>query len=260
MSILAEIIQHKKKEIEQRSREEDISLLKNKIRLQPLVDFKMALVKPGIQVIAEIKKSSPSAGSINLQIDPVKTAIEYEANGAAAISVLTDSKYFSGSLDDLRNIKKAVKIPVLRKDFIISEFQIHESYQAGADAILLIAEALGKAELEKLYRLATDLGLAVLVESHGIEQLNRILHLRPHILGINSRNLETMATDFNHFKAAVSSLPSAAVKVAESGIHNSNDLAFVAALGYDAALIGTALMGAQNPGSALRSLLAGIEP
>lgn len=260
MNILAEIIQHKKKEIEQRSREEDISLLRNKIRRQPIADFKMALVKPGIQVIAEIKRTSPSAGSINLQIDPVKTAKEYEANGAAAISVLTDSKYFGGSLDDLRNIKEAVKIPVLRKDFIISEFQIHESYQVGADAILLIVEALGKDELERLYRLATDLGLAVLLESHGIEQLNRFHRLKPEIVGVNSRNLGTMTTDISHFEAAVSSLPSAVVKVAESGIHNSNDLAIVAALGYDAALIGTALMSAPKPGIALRSLLVGIEP
>ena len=259
MSILAEIIQHKKKEIEQRLREEDISLLRNKIRRQPIADFKRALVKPGIQVIAEIKRSSPSAGSINLQIDPVKTAKEYEANGAAAISVLTDSKYFSGSLDDLRNIKEAVKLPVLRKDFIISEFQIHESYQAGADAILLIAEALDKNDLEKLYRLATDLGLAVLLESHGIQQLNRVLHLRPEIVGINSRNLGTMTTDISHFKVAISNLPLSAVKVAESGIHNYEDLAIVAALGYDAALIGTALMGAPKPGIALQSLLTGIE-
>ncbi len=257
MNILQEIVLHKQAEVRQRRSRRSLESLKNASRTAPLVPFGAALARDGIQVIAELKRKSPSAGEIFAAADPETVAGEYEANGAAAISVLTDREYFGGSLEFLRRIKATVSIPVLRKDFIVSEYQIYESYVAGADAILLIAEILEEQQLRDFYTLAREQGLEVLVEFHAREELASVQRLEPDIVGVNTRNLESMTTDIRWCRDVFEELPSKAVKVAESGVHTSADLIFVEESGYDAALVGTTLMKHGTPGATLRELRGG---
>jgi indole-3-glycerol phosphate synthase len=217
--------------------------------------LKDALSVPGISIIAEIKMKSPSEGEILPNADPVQIAKDYESAGAAAISVLTDEQFFGGHVDILKAVKKAVSIPVLRKDFIISDHQIVEAGAIGADAFLLIAEALNANELKSLIEYGNKIGLESLVEFHGEEHAEIVAQLVPDIVGVNCRNLKTMTTDISYFEKMISSLPSDSVKVAESGISTSDDLKYISDLGYDAALIGTSLMKTGNPGKALETLL-----
>ena len=259
MSILNEIIQYKKQEIANAAKRIPLDGLKRGTRQFPLLKFAEALAQPGLQVIAEIKRKSPSSGNIRLMADPVAIAKDYEQNGAAAISVLTDKKYFAGSLEFLQDIKASVSIPVLRKDFIISEYQLFESYVAGADAILLIADVLDAATLKHLYQKATELGLAVLMEVHSRQSLKIVLALNPEIVGVNTRDLTTMEINLNHCQEMFSDLPPSSLKVAESGIQTVDDLKFVANIGYDAALIGTALMKSGAPGETLNSFLKEVQ-
>ncbi|NOZ04087.1 MAG: indole-3-glycerol phosphate synthase TrpC [FCB group bacterium] len=257
MNILQEIVLHKQAEVRECRARQSLEALKEMSRTVPLVPFGPALVRDGIQVIAELKRKSPSAGEIFAAADPETVAREYEQNGAAAISVLTDRKYFGGSLEFLRRIKTSVSVPVLRKDFIVSEYQVYESYVSGADAILLIAEALEERQLRNFYALARELGLEVLVEFHAREKVSLIQRLEPEIVGVNTRNLETMTTDIHWCEDVFEELPPKAVKVAESGVHTSADLIYVEELGYDAALVGTTLMKYGTPGDTLKRLRAG---
>ena len=255
-NILSEIIHHKREEVKQTSRVRPLP----HSQPAPLKSRSLAaaLRAPGIGVIAEIKRRSPSAGDISPGAYPVQIALDYERAGAAAISILTDEKYFGGNLDILRQVRQAVTIPVLRKDFIITEYQVHESADAGTDGILLITEALTKGELARLYTLAGDLGLDVLVEFHDPANLSIISDLNPHIVGVNCRDLTTMTTDLKRFESLFHELPHDAVKVAESGIKKAVDLEYVASLGYDAALVGTSLMRSGEPGAALEKMLEGV--
>ena len=255
MNILEKIIQHKTEEIEERSLITPIERIKGSQRLYAIRDFKTALGKDGFQIIAEIKKQSPSEGEILPDADPAQIAVGYERNGASVISVLTDLKYFGGQLEYIQQVKNVVDIPVLRKDFIISEYQIWESFQAGADAILLIADAIEKELLIDLYQLALELGLHVLIETHSNVHLSWIQMLNPEIVGINCRNLKTMDTNLSYFKNVVNELPENCIKVAESGINSPKDIATIIQFGYDAALVGTSLMQSGNPGNALAALL-----
>ncbi len=257
MNILDEIMAHKRLEVQQRVTQVPLEQLQTAVRQIPVVDFAAALRGPGLQVIAEVKRSSPSAGQINVSADPVELARSYAANGAAAISVLTDKKYFGGSLADLIAVKAAVNIPVLRKDFIVTEYQVYESYRAGADAILLITDALSNAALHNLFDTACELGLAVLMEAHNPSAVARLKKVAPEIAGVNSRNLTTMRTDVSYFEKMVDRLPIDSIKVAESGLFTPANLRYVAGLGYDVALVGTALMQADDPGVQLQKLLAG---
>ena len=254
MNILDVIIEQKLLEIALQSVKVPLNHLKSMERTIPLINFKDTLSQLGIQIIAEVKRKSPSKGEIQESIDVLKIAKDYEKNGATAISVLTDKKFFGGSLDVLTSIKEQVKIPILRKDFIISEYQVYESYLAGADAILLIAEALDFIQLKELYGLAKYLGMDVLVEFHSEASINKVLEVDPEIIGVNSRNLETMKVDINWFEKMAPNLPQNVVKVAESGIKSSNDLDFISQLGYAAALIGTSLMKSESPGKTLKKL------
>ncbi len=255
MNILDVIIEQKLLEIALQSVRIPLSNLISMERSLPLVNFKEALDKNGVQIIAEVKLKSPSEGEIQDSTDVLNIAKEYEKNGAAAISVLTDKEFFGGSLDFLTKIKEQVKIPILRKDFVISEYQVYESYLAGADAILLIAEALDKIQFISLYKKARDLGMDVLVEFHSEVSLNKVLEIEPDIFGVNSRNLETMKVNISWFEKMAPNIPQSAIKVAESGIKTSSDLDFVSQLGYDAALIGTSLMKSESPGKTLKKLL-----
>ena len=255
MNILEKIIAHKNEEIAVQSRITPLSRLRKYQRLFAVRDFMKALKKDNIQIIAEIKRQSPSDNDIYSNADPAKVAKSYQANGAAALSVLTDQHFFGGHLDFVQQVKTVVDLPVLRKDFIISEYQVWESFHAGADAILLIADAIDFNQLSTLYNLASELGMHVLIETHSLEHLDNIASLNPKIVGINCRNLENMKTDINWFKSVFNYLPVDCVKIAESGIKTKNDLNFISQLNYDAVLVGTSLMKTGTPGTALAELL-----
>jgi indole-3-glycerol phosphate synthase len=252
MNILEKILNVKRQEI-QRIKDFEFGEMAGQNR-----SLKDALSKPGISVIAEIKMKSPSEGEIFPYADPAHIAKGYESAGAAAISVLTDQSFFGGSLDILKSVRDAVSIPVIRKDFIIDQKQISETIHYNGDAFLLIADALDQDSLQQLMNIGKMAGLEFLVEYHAEKHAEFIFGLNPEIVGINCRNLKTMATDITYFEKMISSLPSNSVKVAESGIHTSDDLEYVSDLGYDAALIGTSLMKTGNPEKALEILLGEI--
>ena len=255
MNILEKIIISKKHEIVEKSKIITIERLKDSQRLYAIRDFKKSLLNNTIDIIAEIKRKSPSMGDILPNSTPKEIAKAYATNGASAISVLTDEPFFGGKLEYISDVKAEVKIPVLRKDFIISEYQIWESYFAGADAILLIADLLDFSQLNTLYELARELGLHVLVETHDLDLIPIIASLNPEIVGINCRNLKNMGTDLNWFTPAIELLPADSIKVAESGIFENSQLEFIETLGFDAALVGTSLMKSGEPGRALAHLL-----
>ena len=249
MNILEKILNVKRQEIQQ-IKDFEFGEMAGQNR-----SLKDALSKPGISVIAEIKMKSPSEGEIFSYADPAHIAKGYESAGAAAISVLTDQSFFGGSLDILQSVRNAVSIPVIRKDFIIDQKQISETIHYNGDAFLLIADALDQDSLQQLMNIGKMAGLEFLVEYHAEKHAEFIFALNPEIVGINCRNLKTMSTDITYFEKMISSLPSNSVKVAESGIHTSDDLEYVSDLGYDAALIGTSLMKTGNPEKALETLL-----
>jgi indole-3-glycerol phosphate synthase len=212
--------------------------------------------KNGVAVIAELKKASPSKGLIRTVFDPAALAREMEAGGAAVLSVLTDERFFQGSLENLQLASAAVKIPCLRKDFMVDEFQVLEARAHGADAILLIMAALEDAELKTLRESARAHGLDVLCEVHDAEELDRALALECECVGVNSRDLKTFEVSLERACELAARLPSSAVRVAESGIHTAADMRRLKASGYEAFLIGESLMRQPQPGVALRELLA----
>jgi indole-3-glycerol phosphate synthase len=223
-------------------------------------DFAAALAhKPGrasIACIAEVKRRSPSAGWIREGADAADVARGYEAAGAAAISVLTDQPFFGGSLDDLRAVRAAVSVPVLRKDFTVDAYQIFEARAAGADAILLIVAALGDAELRDFSACAHALGMAALVEAHTEEEVTRALDTGAILLGINHRDLRTFTVDTTLATRMRPRVPAGTLMVAESGIRTRDDVARLTLGGVHAMLVGETLMRAPHPSDALRALLA----
>ena len=255
MNILEKIILHKQEEVKERSRVTPIERIKGSQRLYAIRDFRATLIREDVQIIAEIKRCSPSSGDIMADADPAIVAKAYEQNGAAVISVLTDQEFFGGQLEFIQQVKAVTELPTLRKDFIISEYQVWESFQAGADAILLISDIIDEGLLTDLYQLAVELGMHVLIETHCAENLQWIRELNPPIVGVNCRNLKSMTTDLNLFKQVVGQLPAESVKVAESGMKTRDDLNYISQLGYDAALVGMSLMKTGNPGTALAELL-----
>lgn len=265
--ILAEIVAHKRTEVAAAKERLSFDECKQRaLAATPPRNFFAAVTRPQgqLRVIAEVKKASPSAGLIRPDFDPVAIARAYYANGAAAISCLTDEKYFQGSLAYIEQIKAAVPLPVLRKDFIIDPYQIYEARMAGADAILLIAECLpDEALLIDLLILATELKLTTLVEVHDVENL---LKVRPHIgfpipsyclLGVNNRNLKTMTTDLSHTLRVVDMVENTDILVSESGIRTHEDIKRLAAAGVHRVLVGEHLMRQPDVGAALRALITG---
>ena len=201
------------------------------------------LTKGKFQIIAEIKRGSPSLGLFKSELDVAATAREYERSGAAAISVLTEEDYFCGSPQDLKLVKKTVNLPILRKDFIFTAEQIMESKAMGADAILLIVAVIKKAMLlKKLLKMARDLGLSVLVEVHDLKELNIALAAGAQIVGINNRDLKTYKTDINLSLQLIKYIPSDIIGVSESGIHTPEEINTLKATGFDAVLIGEAFL------------------
>ncbi len=213
----------------------------------------------GLAVIAELKKASPSKGLIRAEFCAEDLARELEAAGAAALSVLTDEEFFQGSLGNLRNASAAVKVPCLRKDFIVDEFQLLEARANSADAVLLIVAPLSQKELTGLAASARARGLDVLCEVHDEEELQRALDAGCDLIGVNTRDLRTFKVDAETAFRLAERLPKNVLKVAESGIRSGEDIAQLRAAGYQAFLIGESLMRADRPGEALRALVAGTE-
>jgi indole-3-glycerol phosphate synthase len=223
--------------------------------------FKAALSRADrLNVIAECKRRSPSRGVLKADYDPAAIASGYERAGAAAISVLTEPAFFDGHLDHLAAVRQVTDLPILRKDFIVCRYQILETRAAGADAILLIVAALTPPALEELHQTATQAGLDVLVEIHDLFELRVALEAGASIVGVNNRNLRTLAVDTDVSRQAVDLIPEEVVAVAESGLKTSGDLLELERAGYDAFLIGERLMAADDPGQALADLLTEDKP
>ena len=255
-TILDRIVETKQREIATaRAAVPGIELERKAAGMEPGRDFKRAIRQLGkITLIAEVKKASPSAGVIRADFDPVRIAITYEQHGAAAISVLTDSDYFQGSLKYLTDVKTAVACPVLRKDFVLDRYQLLEARCAGADAVLLIAECLPGDRLAVLQKEALALGLHTLVELHDAEQLPRVLDCGAAIVGINNRDLRTFVTRLEHTLELLPKIPVDRIVVSESGIKTHADLVRLGAAGVRAVLVGESLMRAEDIGAALDAL------
>ncbi len=225
--------------------------------LPPCRGFARALRVPGVvRVIAEVKRRSPSAGVLRADFDPAAIARAYAENGAAAISVLTDTPYFGGHLDHLRAVRAAVDLPLLRKEFVLDRYQLLEARLAGADAVLLIAEILPGIRLAELHAEAVALGLDVLVELHDADQLPRVLAAGATLVGINNRDLRSFQTRLGHTLDLRPLIPPGVTVVSESGIRTPADLRTLAAAGVQAALVGESLMRSPDVGAALAALLA----
>jgi indole-3-glycerol phosphate synthase len=223
--------------------------------------FESALGAAGrVNVIAECKRRSPSRGVLAADYEPVAIARRYESGGAAAISVLTEPTFFDGSLEHLAAVRAAVDIPLLRKDFIVDEYQLFEARAAGADAILLIVAALDQRRLQQLQERAWELGLAALVEVHSEEELDRAAESGARLIGVNNRNLRTLTVDVEASYRLAARMPVQAVAVSESGLQSRADLEKLSAAGYRAFLIGERFMTAGDPASAIQGLIGkGVE-
>lgn len=254
-NILDDIVASKWREIDARRSQVPAADLERRLDGLPQPrDFRAALEKPEIQVIAEVKKASPSAGVIRADFDPVTIAGVYERHGAAAISVLTDEPFFQGSLSHLEAVRAAVALPLLRKDFILDRYQLLEARLAGADAVLLIAEILEGETLGRLLAEARSLGLQALVELYDADSLPRVLASGAEVIGINNRDLRTFKTDLEHTFAIARRLPRDRCLVSESGIRDRNDVTRLEAAGVRAVLIGETLIRAGDIGRKLDEL------
>ena len=208
-----------------------------------------------MKVIAEVKRSSPSKGSLSTIADPAALAEQYQSAGASVISVLTEERRFKGSLADLTAVRSRVSIPILRKDFMVDEYQFFEARAHGADMVLLIVAALAKSQLRDFYDLATEMGMAALIEVHTADELERAMEITPRIIGVNSRNLKTLEVNPAAFAELIPQIPNEVIRVAESGINGRSDVEFAQSHGADAILVGEALVTSSDPTLAMRTLL-----
>lgn len=251
--MLDQIIETKKQELLNFTMPEPIDVL-------PSSFFQALSHSSEIALIAEVKKASPSKGVIKEDFDPLSIGKDYERGGANAISVLTERVFFKGDPEFLKNIKQEVSIPILRKDFIVDERQIEESKRLGADAILLISEALDPKQLYEFYLCAEELGLDCLVEVHSQQSLENVLSIfEPKIIGVNNRNLSTFETRLEQTKNMATFIPKQSIFVSESGIHNENDMKFVKDAGAKAVLVGESLMKAPSPIEGIEKLYGSLK-
>lgn len=257
MTILDEIYKHKLSEVAKDKRRVSLETLKEQCKKRHRTRSFGAALKSNtnIRIIAEIKKASPSLGIIREDFNPVEIARIYETGGAAAISVLTDEKFFQGSLSYLTDVKKSVNLPILRKDFIIDTYQIYEARSAGADAILLIAALLSKEEMQHYLELAGELGMECLVEVHSEAELKKVLQTNAHIIGINNRDLATFKTDLETTLRLRPMIPAEKIVVSESGIKSRADVEKLMKEGVDAILVGETLMKSNDMSARLQELL-----
>ena len=258
MGVLDEIVAHKRPELaELKPRRPLPDLIAACRGLAPARDFEAALRPPPgerVRLIAEVKRGSPSRGLFRADLDPVAQAGIYAGAGAAAVSVLTDARYFHGSLDDLVNVRAAVAVPVLRKEFIVDEYQVWEARAAGADAVLLIVAALDDAALRDLLHAAKGAGLATVVEVHTAAELDRALRLGAPVIGVNNRDLQTLTTSLEASLRLLPQIPPGPVTVSESGLASAADVEAVVAAGAHAVLVGETLLRAGDVAAKVREL------
>jgi len=256
-TILDNIVTTKREEVARAKTERPESTLRRRLAdVPPARDFLAALsTGPPIRLIAEVKKASPSKGVIRDDFDPVAIARTYQQHGASCISVLTDERYFHGSLEYLRQVRAAVDLPVLRKDFIIDPYQVVETRAAGADAVLLIAECLDDALLERLHDAIVDLGMTPLVELYEPSNLAHVLRVGARLIGVNNRDLRTFEVDLNHTLRLRRQIPADRVVVGESGIRSRRDVERLEAAGVQAMLVGESLLRQPDVGAAVDELL-----
>lgn len=254
--MLKEIIEQKR--IEVANLQEYKKDILSAYRMRKPKDFKKTLTKPGLSFISEIKRRSPSKGQMADISDPEELLYKYVENGTDAVSVLTDGNFFAGNIEDCANVSDALsesEVAVLRKDFIIDELQVLQSIAAGADATLLIMRVLKRKTMDFI-NLAKELGITAIVEVHDIEELHDAIVMGAEVIGVNNRNLDTFETDIDTCIKLAEYIPSNYIKIAESGIHTEEDIKRIKEAGYDAVLIGEALVTADDPGVKLRQLRA----
>jgi indole-3-glycerol phosphate synthase len=256
MSVLEQILATTREDLERRRADVPLASLKP-VRSRAPGAFRAALAAPGLSVIAEHKRRSPSAGAIRPGSSVAEVVAAYERSGAAAVSVLTEERHFGGSLDDLREAARACTLPLLRKDFIVDPYQLHEAAAAGASAVLLIVAALEQPQLCSLHAAAQELSLEVLVEVHDGEELSRAGDAGATIIGVNNRDLRDFSVDLGRTFALLALMPPGVTVVSESGIATGEDLRALLDAGVDAALLGEHLMRAADPARALELLRAG---
>ncbi len=254
--ILEKIVTRKRERLAVSKAALSLAELRASVTPQPGGRFVSALQRAGLNIIAEIKRRSPSKGVIRENFDPVAIARNYTANGAAALSVLTEEDFFDGSLAYLRAVRKVTPLPLLRKDFIFDEYQLYEAAHAGADAVLLIAALLEPAQFNELLQASYGLGLDVLVEVHDRAELEKVMPYDVRLLGINNRNLRTFHTTLDTSLQLAAALPQSLTLVSESGLRTGADLELLRGVGFHAFLIGEELMRAADEGAALRALLS----
>ena len=254
MSVLDSIIEGVREDLT--ARRGSMGALHERIDAQaPALDAHSFLSRNEMNVIAEVKRSSPSKGNLAPITDPAALAEKYQEAGAAAVSVLTEQRRFGGSLADLDAVRSRIEIPVLRKDFMVDEYQFLEARAHGADIVLLIVAALSKSQLKDFYDLATELGMASLIEVHTQSELESAMDISPRIVGVNSRNLKTLEVSASVFEELIPAIPSTVIRVAESGISTRADVAQAQKAGATAILVGESLVKSGDPISAMRELL-----
>ncbi|WP_232533750.1 indole-3-glycerol phosphate synthase TrpC [Plantactinospora sp. KBS50] len=261
-SVLDEILAGVRADVERRRREVPLEQVRElAAAAPPPLDGYAALRRPGVAVIAEVKRQSPSRGQLADISNPAELAAEYAGGGARCISVLTEGRWFGGSLDDLAAVRAAVGVPVLRKDFVVSSYQVHEARAHGADLVLLIVAALPQNALVGLVERIESLGMTALVEVHTEEEADRALEAGAQVIGVNARNLRTLEVDRSVFERIAPGLPSSVVKIAESGVRGPHDLIRYASAGADAVLVGEGLVTQKSPREAVAALVnAGNHP
>lgn len=256
MNVLEAILRHKREEVREARSTVPLVELKRQVEdVPPPQPFRSALRRDTIALIAEVKRASPSRGLLIEQFDPIALAKEYQKGGASAISVLTDERYFQGHKSFIQSLKPAIELPVLRKDFIIDEYQVYESRVIGADALLLIISTLSESQFSSLYECAREVGFDVLVEVHTEEDLARANEQGADIIGINNRDLRTFEVSLQHSLKLKRLIHSEAVTVSESGIHTREDVAMLRKAGFDAVLVGEGLVTSSNRIHLLREFL-----
>jgi indole-3-glycerol phosphate synthase len=254
MSVLDSIIEGVREDLA--ARRLPMGQLQEALETAPAVrDCLPQLISADISVIAEVKRSSPSKGALAQITDPAGLAAQYEEAGAHVVSVLTEQRRFGGSLADLDAVRKAIDIPILRKDFMVDEYQFYEARAHGADVVLLIVAALSKYQLEDYFHLSTELGMRSLIEVHTYDELERALDISPEIIGVNSRNLKTLEVDSRAFSELIPQIPSSIARVAESGISSRAEVVFAQECGATAILVGEALVRSESPSVAINQLL-----
>jgi indole-3-glycerol phosphate synthase len=254
MSVLDSIIEGVREDLA--ARRLPLSQLHEQLSQAPkVIDAHSRLLAAPMTVIAEVKRSSPSKGSLAESSDPRKLAAQYEEAGAAVVSVLTEQRRFGGSMADLVAVRSEIEIPILRKDFMVDEYQFLEARAAGADVVLLIVAALSKNQLKDYYDLATELGMAVLVETHTHQEIEDAMEIEPRIIGVNARNLKTLDIDLNAFTQLIPEIPSSIIRIAESGISARAEVEMAQNAGAQAILVGETLVKSGDPRAAIDQLL-----